>query len=456
MRAMEKLFGTDGVRGHANRFPTTVEVALFLGKAVASVLRGARKRVIIGKDTRLSGYMFESALVAGLNSMGVDTLMTGPVPTPAIAYLTRAYRADAGIMISASHNPFFDNGIKIFGPDGFKLPDEVERQIEQMVAEQKFPPPKDTELGRNKRIDDADGRYIEFAKATFLKGGTLEGMKIFLDCANGAAHRVAPATFWELNAQVTVIGDKPNGININDNVGSLHPKKMQMGVVETESQVGIALDGDADRIVMADENGKLLDGDIVLSICAKAMKERGLLRNNRVVVTVMTNLGVVKHLESLGIEVITSKVGDRYVLQKMQEFDAALGGEQSGHMIFLDHNTTGDGIVSALQVMQVMIEEKKRLSELAEAIKQYPQLLLNVRVEKKPPLKELASVQAVIKKVEQQLGSEGRVVVRYSGTEQLCRVLVEGRETDFVKTCAEEIASVIEKEIGSCVASPVM
>lgn len=446
---MEKLFGTDGVRGHANRFPTTVEVALFLGKAVASVLKGARKRVIVGKDTRLSGYMFENALVAGLNSMGVDTLMTGPAPTPAIAYLTRAYRADAGIMISASHNPFYDNGIKIFGPEGFKLPDELEREIEKLVNSKKFVIPKDTELGRNKRIDDADGRYIEFAKATFLKGRTLEGMKIFLDCANGAAHRVAPATFWELSGDLTVIGNEPNGININHEVGSLFPKKMQRGVVETGSMVGIALDGDADRIVMADEDGVLVDGDIILTICAEAMKEAGRLRHNRVVATVMTNLGCIKYLESLGIEVIVSKVGDRYVLQKMQEREAALGGEQSGHMIFLEHNTTGDGIVTALQVLQVMIEKGKKLSELAKAIELYPQELVNIPVRAKPQLRTLASVQTVIRGVEEDLGSEGRVLVRYSGTENLCRVLVEGREEARVKGCAKQIAEAIQKEIGA-------
>ena len=451
---MEKLFGTDGVRGHANHYPTTVEIALTLGKAVAAVLlkKGTKQRVVIGKDTRLSGYMFENAIVAGLNSMGVDTLMTGPVPTPAIAYLTKAYRADAGIMISASHNPFYDNGIKIFGSDGYKLPDSIEEQIELLVAKQDFELPKDVELGRNKRIDDADGRYIEFAKATFLKNGTLEGLKIVLDCANGAAHRVGPATFWELHSAVTVLGDRPDGRNINAGCGSLFPKKMQMAVVETESAVGIALDGDADRIVMADENGKLIDGDIILAICARWLHEEGQLPNSRVVVTVMTNLGVVKHLESLGIEVFTSKVGDRYVLEMMREKKAFLGGEQSGHMIFLEHNTTGDGIVSGLQVLQVMIEKKKKLSELAAGIERYPQVLLNIPVKEKPPLAELKVVQGVIAEVERTI--QGRVVVRYSGTENLCRVLVEGKVAEKVQASAEAIAATIKEEIGRCAVSP--
>ncbi len=452
---MKKLFGTDGVRGHANHYPTTVEVALALGKAVAAVLlkKGTPQRVIIGKDTRLSGYMFENAIIAGLNSMGVDTLMTGPVPTPAIAYLTRAYRADAGIMISASHNPFYDNGIKIFGPDGYKLPDSIEKQIEALVESQKFDLPSDTGLGRNKRIDDADGRYIEFAKATFLKNGTLEGLKIVLDCANGAAHRVGPATFWELHGNVTVLGDRPDGRNINDGVGSLFPEKMQRAVVETQSAVGIALDGDADRIVMADERGVLVDGDSILTICAQWLYERGLLPNNSVVTTVMTNLGVVKYLENLGIEVFTSKVGDRYVLEMMREKNAFLGGEQSGHMIFLEHNTTGDGIVSALQVLQVMLEKGKKLSELVAGIERYPQVLINVAVSHKPLLEHLKAVDRMIAKVEKEV--EGRVLVRYSGTEKLCRVLVEGRDAEAVKFSADAIAAVVKEEIEACAVSQV-
>ena len=450
---MKRLFGTDGVRGHANRYPTTCEVALLLGKAVASVLsdKNKKKRVIIGKDTRLSGYMFESAIVSGLNSMGVDTLMTGPVPTPAIAYLTRAYRADAGIMISASHNPFCDNGIKIFGPNGFKFPDHLERRIEELVDSQNFEIPDDTELGRNKRIDDADGRYIEFAKATFMKNGTLEGMKMDVDCANGAAHRVGPATFWELHGDVIVIGNQPDGKNINLECGSLSPQKMQAAVVEHGADVGIALDGDADRVVMADERGELVDGDIILAIAAKALHEKGALPNSHVVATVMTNLGVIHHLEALGITVSTSKVGDRSVLEMMQARGAYLGGEQSGHMIFLEHNTTGDGIVTALQVLQVMVEKGEKLSTLAAGIQLYPQSLLNIPVAHKPHLDDLPAVAAVIREVEEEV--EGRCLVRYSGTEPLCRVLVEGINPKRVKRGAERIASVIQEEIGSCVES---
>ncbi|MFN0065390.1 MAG: phosphoglucosamine mutase [Chlamydiales bacterium] len=454
----KKLFGTDGVRGHANRHPTTAEIALFLGKAVAKVLssHGKKQRVVLGKDTRLSGYMFENALIAGLTSMGVDTLMVGPLPTPGVAYITRAYRADAGIMISASHNAFCDNGIKIFGSEGFKIPDAVEREIEELVFARSFEAPEDSGLGRNKRIDDADGRYIEFVKATFLKGRTLEGMRIFLDCAHGAAHRVAPSVFWELDGQVEVVGNHPNGTNINAGFGSLHPQVIQKGVLEYNSAVGIAFDGDADRVVMADENGILIDGDVIVAICAQAMKERGELKNNRVVATVMTNLGVVKFLESLGIEVLLSQVGDRHVLEMMLVNDAFLGGEQSGHMLFLDHNTTGDGIVSALQVLRIMIEKKTSLAELAKPIKKYPQKLINIKVRSKPPLEQMERVQKIMGDVERTLRDEGRILVRYSGTEQLCRVLVEGKRQDLVDSCAEQIAQVIESEIGLCAASLVI
>jgi len=429
MASQRKLFGTDGVRGRANYHPMTVEVAMLLGKAVAKVLRrhDGKHRVVIGKDTRLSCYMFENALVAGLNSMGVDTLMVGPFPTPGVAFITRAYRADAGIVISASHNPFYDNGIKIFTADGFKLPDSVEEEMEVMIASNDFDElPKDAEVGRNKRIADADGRYIEFIKATFPKGKTLKGLRIFLDCANGAAYRVAPLAFWELDAQVLVTGNEPDGVNINDQCGSLHPSVIQKGVIEHKADLGIALDGDGDRVIMVDEKGHLVDGDTLLAICAHELKRRGLLKNDRVVATVMTNFGVVKFLESLGVEVFLSKVGDRYVIQNMLTHKAFLGGEQSGHLIFLDHNTTGDGIVSALQMMRIMIESESTLSDLASCVKKFPQALLNVPVTKKIPMGELKKVQQVVSEVEKELGDRGRVLVRYSGTENLCRVMVEG------------------------------
>ncbi|MCC5831833.1 MAG: phosphoglucosamine mutase [Chlamydiales bacterium] len=446
-----KLFGTDGVRGRANHFPMTVEVALMLGKAVAVVLRrhNGKHRVVIGKDTRLSCYMFENALVAGLNSMGVDTLMLGPLPTPAVAFITRAYRADAGIVISASHNPYYDNGIKIFTSEGVKLPDTVEHEMEKMIASGDFEQvPFDHELGRNKRIEDAAGRYIEFVKATFPKGKTLKGMKIYLDCANGAAHRVAPLVFWELDADVIVTGNDPNGININDHCGSLNPSVIQKGVIEHKADVGIALDGDGDRIIMIDEKGHIIDGDTILAICAHELKRRDLLKNDRVVATVMSNYGVIKYLESLGIEVILSKVGDRYVIQDMMTHKAYLGGEQSGHMIFLDHNTTGDGIVSALQVLKIMIESESTLSDLASCVKKFPQTLINIEVAKKIPLKKLTTVQKVIQEVEAELSDQGRVLVRYSGTENLCRVMVEGPKKHQVDLLAHKIAKEVESQIG--------
>lgn len=449
---LEKLFGTDGIRGRANVFPMSVEVALALGKATAQVLRrsGNNPRVVVGKDTRLSCYMFENALIAGLCSMGADTLMVGPLPTPGVAFITRAYRADAGIVISASHNPYYDNGIKIFNSEGFKIPDSMEAEMEKLVLRNSFQEciPKDQEVGRNKRIADADGRYIEFVKATFPKGKTLKGLKIFLDCANGAAHRVAPLVFWELDAEVAVYANEPNGLNINEGAGSLHPQIMQKGVVDSKSDVGIALDGDGDRVIMVDEKGHIVDGDTILAICAHELKKRDLLKNDRVVATVMTNFGVIKYLESFGIEVFQSKVGDRYVIQDMLNYKAYLGGEQSGHLIFLDHNTTGDGLVSALQVLRIMRESESTLSELAAAIKKYPQTLINVPVRHKPALDTLKSVQEAIVEVEIELADKGRVLVRYSGTENLCRVMVEGPKKTLVDQYAEKIAKTINKAIG--------
>ncbi len=447
-----KLFGTDGVRGRANHFPMTVEIALMLGKAVAVVLRrhDGKHRVAIGKDTRLSCYMFENALIAGLNSMGVDTLMLGPLPTPAVAFITRAYRADAGIVISASHNPYHDNGIKIFTADGIKLPDEVEHEMETMIASGKFEDiPPDCELGRNIRIEDAAGRYIEFVKATFPKGKTLKGIKIFLDCANGAAHRVAPSAFWELDAQVVVTGNEPDGININEGCGSLHPSIIQKGVIEHKADVGIALDGDADRVIMVDEKGQVIDGDTILAICAADLKRRGELKNNCVVATVMSNYGVVKYLESLGIEVHLSKVGDRNVIQEMLANQAFLGGEQSGHMIFLEHNTTGDGIVCAMQVLKIMIESESTLSDLTACVKKFPQTLINIPVTNKMPMEKLTGVQRAIEEVEAELSEHGRVLIRYSGTQDLCRVMVEGPKKHQVDLLAQKIAKEIEKEIGA-------
>ncbi len=447
-----KLFGTDGVRGHANRSPMTVETALALGRAVGKLLSrlDGRHRVIIGKDTRLSCYMYENALIAGLCSMGIDTLMVGPLPTPAVAFLTRAYRASAGIVISASHNPYYDNGIKFFSSDGFKLPDSWEHEIEGMIETNDFSDalPADDAIGRNTKVVGADGRYVEFVKATLPKGRTLKNLKIVLDCSHGAAYRVAPLVFRELDADVSVYGVEPNGLNINVDCGSLHPQKIQRAVLQHGADVGIAFDGDADRVVMIDENSQIVDGDAILAICAKAMQRKGLLQNNKIVGTVMANFGFMQAMERLGIEVIRSQVGDRYVIQEMIKHGANLGGEQSGHIIFLDHNTTGDGLVSAMQVLSVMVETGSRLSELAAIIERYPQAIVNVPVKTKPALESMEGLQQILQRVEKLLEKKGRVLVRYSGTENICRVMVEGSKLEIVEEQAHEIANVIRNEIG--------
>lgn len=448
-----KIFGTDGVRGRANTIPMTVEIALALGRAAGKVFRskdGGKCRVVIGKDTRLSCYMFENALISGLCSMGVDTLMLGPFPTPGVAFITRAYRADAGIVISASHNAYFDNGIKFFSSEGFKFPDSWENEMEALIAKNDFDDclPADNDIGKNTKIHDADGRYIEFIKATFPRRSSLKGLKVALDCSNGAAYKVAPLVFRELDAQVFVYGNTPNGLNINAFCGSLYPETIQKAVIEHHADVGIALDGDADRVIMIDENAQIVDGDTILAICARDMKRQGLLRNNRVVSTVMSNFGFMKAMEELGIEVIRSQVGDRYVIQDMLKYDANLGGEQSGHLIFLDQNTTGDGLVSALQVLRIMTETDSKLSDLASFIKRYPQALINVKVSLKPPIETLKQVNEQILEVEKALAGLGRVLVRYSGTENICRVMVEGPKQKQVQHMAKTIASAIQNEIG--------
>lgn len=447
-----KIFGTDGVRGRANVVPMTVETALALGRAAGKIFRtrNGKHRVVIGKDTRLSCYMFENALISGLCSMGVDTLMLGPFPTPGVAFITRAYRADAGIVISASHNPYYDNGIKFFSSEGFKLPDAWEEEMEALVTANNFEDslPADSDIGKNTKINDGDGRYIEFAKATFPRRLSLKNLTIALDCANGAGYKVAPLIFRELDAKVFVYGNTPDGLNINLGCGSLHPEVVQKAVIDHRADVGIALDGDADRVIMVDENAQIVDGDTILAICARDMKKQGVLRHNKVVTTVMSNFGFIKAMESFGIEVIKSPVGDRYVIQDMIKHDANLGGEQSGHMIFLDHNTTGDGLVSALQVLRIMIETDSKLSDLATVFKRYPQACINVKVSSKPPLESLVEVKEVLAQVEKTLGDSGRVLVRYSGTEKICRVMVEGPKQKQVQQMAQTIANAIESEIG--------
>jgi phosphoglucosamine mutase len=451
---ISKIFGTDGVRGRANRAPMTVEIALALGRAAGKMFRirdGAKHRVVVGKDTRLSCYMYENALIAGLCSMGVDTLMVGPLPTPGVAFITRAYRADAGVVISASHNPFHDNGIKFFSSDGFKFPDEWEAEVEKLVFKGDFEDalPADNEIGRNAKVVDADGRYIEFVKATFPRRRSLKNLKIVLDCANGAGYKVAPLVLRELDAQVFIYGNTPNGLNINSQCGSMHMETTQKGVIEHHADIGIALDGDADRVILVDEQARIIEGDTILAICARDMVQNGTLRNKLVVSTVMSNLGFLKAMESLDIEVIKSQVGDRHVIKDMLKYDANLGGEQSGHTIFLDHNTTGDGLVCALQVLRIMLETDSTLSALAAFVQRYPQICVNVKVKSKPALESLPALQDAIEKVEKVLNKSGRVLVRYSGTEMLCRVMVEGVEIKQVTQLAKTIAKAVESEIGA-------
>ena len=448
-----KLFGTDGIRGKANVFPMTVEVALSLGRAVGKVFIDSdnmHPRVVIGKDTRLSCYMFENALIAGLCSMGVNTLMVGPLPTPGISFITRAYRADAGIMISASHNSFTDNGIKFFSSNGFKLSDITEKLIERFVHENEFSTdlPTPDKIGKNTKIDYASGRYIEFAKATFPRKLSLKGLKIVLDCANGAGYYVAPLIFKELDADLQVYCVEPNGLNINLNCGSLPPQIVQKGVIDSSADVGVALDGDADRLILVDENAQIVDGDVILAICAKDMLKKGELKGNKVVTTIMSNCGVVSYLESLGIEVFRAPVGDRYVIQEMLRQGVNLGGEQSGHMIFLDHNTTGDGLVSALQVLKIMIETDSKLSELAAEVGHFPQALVNVKVKSKPNIDDFTELKKGIQLIENDLEDKGRVLVRYSGTEMLCRIMIECEKQKEAFQYANRLADVVRTEIG--------
>lgn len=452
--SVPRLFGTDGIRGRANSFPMTVELALELGRAVGKIFRThpGKHRVVIGKDTRLSCYMYENALVAGLCSMGVDTLMLGPLPTPAVAFITRAYRADAGVVISASHNPFCDNGIKFFSADGFKLPDVLEREMELLIAQGpsafESDLPKDEEIGKSYRIGDADGRYIEFVKATFPRKLSLKNLKVCLDCANGAGYKVAPLVFRELDAEVFVYSNTPNGLNINEKCGALHPELIQKSVIDHHADIGIALDGDADRVILVDENSQIVDGDTILAICAKDMCQRGLLRHNRLVATIMSNIGFINAMKALGIEVMQSQVGDRYVIQEMLRCDTNLGGEPSGHVIFLDHNTTGDGLVTALQVLRIMIETGSKLSELAQGFKHYPQVCINIPVNIKPPLEDIDGLKKMIEEIETSLGQNGRVLVRYSGTENLIRVMIEGQKRKLIQQHASTLANFIKKQIG--------
>ena len=448
-----RLFGTDGIRGVANRDPMTAEMALRLGQAVAQKFRRARRggRIVIGKDTRLSGYMLESALQAGIVSAGADVMLVGPLPTPGIAFITSSMRADAGVVISASHNPYQDNGIKIFAADGFKLPDEVEAEIERSMeaigggSDSARAAPD--AIGKAERIDDAVGRYVQFLKHAFPKELTLDGVKVVVDCANGAAYHVAPQVFRELGAVMDEINVWPDGRNINFNCGALHPETMTDEVKHSGAQIGIALDGDADRVMLADEKGNVIDGDQILAILGTRMLARKQLAGETVVATVMSNLGLERALAAAGGKLIRTAVGDRYVVEAMREKGYVLGGEQSGHIVFLDHATTGDGVIAALRVLAVMVEEGKPLSELARTMTRYPQVLLNFAVARKRPFEEMPAVQKKISQIEDALGSDGRVVVRYSGTESKARVMIEGTDEFRIKAYASEIAETLKQAL---------
>jgi phosphoglucosamine mutase len=448
-----KLFGTDGIRGVANVHPMTGELMLQLGRAVAHMIKRGnhRHRVVIGKDTRVSGYMLETALASGLCSMGVDVLLCGPLPTPAIGNLTVSMRADAGAVISASHNPYQDNGIKFFSADGFKLPDEVEADIEDLIANDKLHHlrPTATSIGKAYRIDDAAGRYIVYAKSTFPRHLTLEGLTIVVDCAHGAAYRVAPSILEELGARVIVIGNTPDGRNINRGFGALHPETMCKAVKKSGANLGIALDGDADRLIVSDEHGKVVDGDAVMAICSLDLIRRRELPKKTLVSTVMSNMGLDQALQNAGGRVVRTRVGDRYVVEEMRKNGYTLGGEQSGHLIFLQHATTGDGTVAALALLAVMVESGKPMSELAKCMQVFPQSQLGLMVKSKPELGSLPNVMTAIRDAEKKLGSKGRVLVRYSGTEPKVRVLVEGPEQKMIDALAGNIAGELKKAIGA-------
>jgi len=448
-----KLFGTDGIRGKANVPPMTPELVVRLGRAIALVARrdtGRAPRIVIGKDTRLSGYMLETSLAAGICAMGGRVLLSGPMPTPAVANLTQTMRADAGVVISASHNPYQDNGIKIFGPDGYKLPDERELEIEQLLDDTALDSraPTGGNVGRAERIGDATGRYIVYAKSTFPRELTLNGLRVVVDAANGAAYKVAPAVFAELGAEVCTLGVKPDGKNINKACGALHPAGMVREVQKRGAQIGIALDGDADRVIIADERGEVVDGDAVMALCATRLLKAGRLQHGSVVATVMSNMGLERALRTVGGKVVRTQVGDRYVVEEMRRSGYSFGGEQSGHLIFLDHATTGDGVVAALQVLAIMVAEGRPLSELAHVMQRVPQVLESVLLPDRRPIEEMPELSRQIKSVEEKLGSEGRVLVRWSGTEPKLRLMVEGPDPDMLQVIVREMADAARADLG--------
>lgn len=449
---MRRLFGTDGIRGLANRHPMTVQTATDLGRALAWKLRseGKRGRIVVGKDTRQSGYLFENALSAGILSMGGRILECGPLPTPAVAHLIMSLRADAGLVISASHNAYQDNGIKVFGADGYKLPDEVEAELEQIMGRlDELDSPTGADVGTARHVDDARGRYIENVKRCFPAELRLDDLKIAVDCAHGAAYRVAPSILWELGAETVPIGVEPDGHNINDRCGALHPGNVAAAVRQAGAHVGIALDGDADRLILVDELGAVVDGDQTMAICASQLMKQGHLAGNTLVATVMSNLGLEVAMRRRGIELLRTQVGDRYVVEAMREGGYNLGGEQSGHLVFMDHSTTGDGILAALQVLAVMVRTGKKLSELAAVMQRFPQSLVNVMVTTKLPVEQLKGVSRSMAAAQDALGDEGRILVRYSGTENKARVMVEGPDQETVDYWALAVAGEFRAAIGA-------
>lgn len=449
---MRKLFGTDGVRGVANLEPMTSETAMQLGRAAAHLFmrRAGRHQIVIGKDTRVSGYMLESALTSGICSMGVDVLLVGPMPTPAVAFLTRSLRADAGVMISASHNPYQDNGIKFFSNDGFKLPDDMEARIEQLIVSNEISHLRPTAdaIGKAFRIDDAEGRYIEFVKRSLPKDLDFQGMHLVVDCAHGAAYKVAPKVLRELGAKVEAIGVQPDGMNINAGCGAVHPELLQKAIQEHGAHIGIGLDGDADRAMFVCEKGKVIDGDYIMAALGLDLHQQGRLAKQTLVGTVMSNFGLELALSKAGIMLVRTTVGDRYLLERMLTDGYNFGGEQSGHFIFLDHNTTGDGLISALQVLSLMKRTQKPLSELAQAMTAVPQVLVNVKVSHKPKLETVPDLEEAIRAGERRMNGTGRVLVRYSGTEPLLRIMVEGERDSLIQEVADQVAQVVRTHLG--------
>lgn len=450
--AERKLFGTDGIRGKANVAPMTPELALRLGRAVTLVARRGKSRparILIGKDTRLSGYMLETALASGVCAMGGHVLITGPIPTPAVANLTQSMRADAGVVISASHNPYADNGIKIFGPDGFKLPDSDEAAIEDLLEDPKLTNNGFTgaRVGRAERIEDATGRYIVYAKSTFPKDLTLDGLRIVIDAAHGAAYRVAPDVFRELGADVVELGCRPNGRNINRNCGALHPEHLVKEVKRHKASIGVALDGDADRVIVVDEHGEAVDGDQVMALCATRMIREGRLQKKTLVATVMSNMGLEVAMRRAGGKLVRTTVGDRYVVEEMRQGGYSLGGEQSGHLIFFDHATTGDGVVAALQVLGIMVREQKPLSELATVMERMPQVLESASFPKRRPIEEMVELSRKMNLVEQRLGQGGRLLVRWSGTEPKLRVMLEGPDVGTLEELAHDLIGAARRDL---------